>query len=93
MTINTEYIGMMILSCESRAVSSAVCVQPFGWILLGLAVLLTSVALFIVLRTPVMQNEYWWIGLTLLMLFCILPALAILLLGPAALILLESGLT
>ena len=92
-TLNAEYMGTMILPCENRAVSAADCAQPFGWALLGLAFVLSSLSLLIVLRTRVLLNEYWWIGLALLLLFFILPALAILVLGPAALILLEAGLS
>ena len=91
-SLNPEYMGTMILSCKSRGISDAKCSQPFGWVMAGVFIFLLSASYFVTQRTSVLQKDTWWVNILLILLLLIVPAILIVVLCPAFIMVLESGL-
>lgn len=89
-TLNPEYIGRMIFSCEGRGIPDAICSQPCGWLMLGLFIFLVSVSFLGVRGSFALLTDKWMIALLFITLFLILPALFLILLGPAVLVIMET---
>lgn len=91
-SLNPEYMGTMILSCKSRGIPDAMCSQPYGWIMAGVFIFLLSASYYVTQRTSVLQKDTWWVNILLILLLLILPAILIVVLCPASIMVLESGL-
>jgi len=89
--LNPDYIGTMIYSCKSRAISDTLCSQPFGWIMVGVFLILLTASYFITQKTILLEKRTWWVNVLFVILLLILPAMLIVLLCPASLIILENG--
>ena len=90
-SLNPKYIGTIIFSCKSRGIPNAMCSQPYGWIMAGAFIFLLSAFYFVTKRTSVLLKGTWWVNILLIFLLFILPAISIVLFGPALLIVIESG--
>ena len=88
--LNPNYIGTMIYSCKSRGISNNLCSQPFGWIMVGVFLLLLSASYFITQKTILLEKSTWWVNVLFVIFLLKLPAILIVLLGPASLIILEN---
>jgi hypothetical protein len=100
--INPNYIGRMVLSCASRGLSPNMpCSQPVGWIMLLVAIALQVAGLLILLglvsmtseatvMTPQRSRHFTCFSL-LTIIFLIIPATFIIMLGPAFMIILETN--
>lgn len=100
--INPNYIQRLFLSCTSRGLlPSMPCSQPFGWIMLFVALALQVAGLLILLglvsitsedteMTPQHSRRFTCFSL-LTIIFLIAPAMFIIGLGPAFMIILETN--
>lgn len=91
--MNSSYMGRMIFSCASRGVDGNVCSQPMGWIMLGTSLILIIIADLLLLGVdrffPDKPGVLLGTGLVCLLLLWF-PVAFIILLGPAALIIMET---
>jgi len=90
--LNPEYVGTMFLSCESRGIPDAMCSQPYGWIMAGVFIFLLSASYIVTQRTTILRKDTWWVNILLILLLLIVPAILIVVLCPAFIMVLESGL-
>ena len=90
-SINTKYIGTMIFSCKSRGIPDPACSQPYGWIMAVVFIILLSASYFVTQKTSLLLKGNWWVNILLIFLFLILPAILIVLMCPAFLILIETS--
>lgn len=92
--INSEYIERMIYPCAYRGISMAICSQPAGWIMSLLGIGLPIVGLLLVVGLdswlPPEREGIRVIAATLYVFFIVLPAMLIILLGPAILVIMET---
>jgi hypothetical protein len=89
--LNSEYIGRMIFTCESRGISGDLCSQPCGWIMVFTVITTTLLSLRIS-KSFFLQKKIWRFVLNVSMsLFLTLLAVLIVLLGPAVLIIMETN--
>jgi len=89
--LNPEYMGTMILSCKSRGIPDVMCSQPYGWIMAGVFIFLLSASYFVTQRTSILHKDTWWVNILLILLLLIVPAILIVVLCPAFIMVLESG--
>ncbi len=86
--LNPQYIGRLILPCPPDQV---LCSQPCGWMMLGVILFLVAVSYFGVRGSFILLQKYWWITAIFVFLLFSLPAIFVILLGPAVLIIMETN--
>lgn len=87
---NSQYLGRMIFSCAHRGAPIDLCSQPIGWLLTLIVIILVSVAFLGVYGSLLLKNNWRYVIVSFIFIFIVIPALLIVFLGPAFLVMLET---
>ena len=88
--MNWEYPARMFLPCFARDLPGPICSQPCGWMMTLVFGYLVLVSLFGVRGSFIFFKKKWWIAAIMIFILAVVPAIFCVLLGPAALVVMET---